>query len=93
MTFSQDIGKGPVHLRWVLLKDLHMSEATKGILENGWPYPKQDFGGGVQAISLLDLQGLTRDMLLAIPGIGAVRAQEIEEATARGAREQFAYRV
>lgn len=93
MTFSQDIGKGPVHLRWVLLKDLRMSEATKEILEREWPYPKQDFGGGVRAVSLLDLQDVTRKMLLAIPGIGPARAEEILEAVARGAREQFAYRV
>ena len=93
MTFSQSIDRGPIHLRWVLYTDLRMSKETEAILEREWPYPKQDFGGGVQAISLLDLQGVTEEQLLAIPGIGAVRAKEILDAVARGGREQFPYRV
>jgi len=93
MTFSQSIDRGPVHLRWVLHTDLHMSKETEEILERAWPYPRQDFGGGVQAISLLDLQDVTEEQLLAIPGIGKVRCAEILAAVKRGRREQFPYRV
>lgn len=94
MAYSVSIDRRPAYLRYVLLTDLKgISAKTKEILTKGWPFAKSDFGGGVQAITLLDMLDVDRTQLLTIPEIGPVRAEEILGAIEQGKKENFPYRI